>query len=100
MKEAVPDDPMELRCESVSGDTRFAIRCVIEEFAQIGFDADDLFRLFQNPMYPMLNGILRSEGERTIRAFIQEVLAECGMLKVKSEIVYTACEGDDDGQSA
>lgn len=98
MKQAEPDDPMELRCKSVPGDASFAIRCLIEEFAQIGFDDADLFRLFQDPLYPMLNAILKLEGETYIRALIREVHAECGTLKVKAEVIHTPCEGDDDGE--
>lgn len=91
MKKAEPDDPMELVCEHVPGETVFLARCIIEEFAQIGYGADDLFTLFKEPVYPMLNGILRTEGETFVRNLIGEVLDGCGTLRVKTKIV--GCSG-------
>ena len=82
MKEAEPDDPMQLVCETIPGDPAFLAGCVIEEFASIGYRAEDLFALFQEPIYPMLNAILRNEGEPSGRSLIGQVLADCGTLKV------------------
>ena len=82
MKEAEPDDPMQLVCEIIPGDTAFLARCVIEEFASIGYRAEDLLTLFREPIYPMLNAILRKEGEPFVRSLIGQVLAECGTLRV------------------
>ena len=87
MKEVESTDPMELVCERIPGDVDFLARCLIEEFAQIGYGADDLFMLFAEPMYPMLNGVLRTEGEAFVRNLINEVLDECGTLLVKTKVV-------------
>ena len=87
MKEAESGDPMELVCEHVPGETQFLARCVIEEFAQIGYGAEDLFTLFREPVYPMLNGILRTKGKAFVRKLIDEVLDERGTLRVKTKIV-------------
>lgn len=95
MKEAEANDPMELVCETIPGETAFLARCVIEEFALIGYGAEDLFTLFREPVYPMLNNILRKEGEAFVRSVIDEVLAGCGTLRVKTEIVRSECGGDD-----
>ena len=102
MKEAEVNDPMELVCETIPGDAgpgdaAFLARCVIEEFALIGYGAEDLFTLFRDPVYPMLNNILRKEGEAFVRNLIGQVLGEWGTLKVKTEIVHSECEceGDD-----
>ena len=94
MKEAEPTDPMELVCEIIPGDARFLAQCVIEEFALIGYGAEDLFTLFREPMYPMLNNILRKKGEAFVCNLINEVLVECGTLKVKTEIVHEHCRGE------
>ena len=95
MKEAEANDPMELVCEAIPGDPLFLAQCVIEEFALIGYGAEDLVTLFRQPVYPMLNNILRKEGEVFVRNLIDQVLGEWGTLKVKTEIVHSACEGDD-----
>jgi hypothetical protein len=92
MKELESDDPMELMCEQVPGETQFLMRCVVEEFAQIGYGAEDLFSLFREPVYPMLNRILQSEGEPFVRNFIEEVLNECGTLRTTTKAV--SCSGD------
>ena len=86
MKEMESDDPMELVRERIPGETRFLARCIVEEFAQIGYGAEDLFTLFREPVYPMLNGILRGEGETFVRNLIGEVLDQCGTLRVKTQI--------------
>ncbi len=93
MKEAEANDPMELVCETIPGETAFLARCVIEEFALIGYGAEDLFTLFREPVYPMLNNILRKEGEAFVCNLIGQVLVECGTLKVKTEIVPEHCLG-------
>ena len=87
MKEAEPNDPMELVFETIPGEAAFLAQCVIEEFASIGYGAEDLFTLFREPIYPMLNDILRKEGEPFVRGLIEQVLAEWGTLKVKTEII-------------
>ena len=89
MKEAEANDPMELVCETIPGDAAFLAQCVIEEFALIGYGAEDLFALFRQPVYPMLNNIFRKEGEAFVRNLIGQVLGEWGTLKVK-----THCRGD------
>ena len=95
MKEAEADDPMELVCEGVPGETEFLARCVIEEFAQIGRSSVELFELFSSPVYPMLNAVLRTKGKAFVRDLIHEVIAECGIFKVNAQIIHVGCEGDD-----
>ena len=82
MKEAEANDPMELVCETIPGEAAFLAQCVVEEFALIGYGAEDLFTLFREPVYPLMNNILRKEGEPFVRSLIERVLAECGTLKV------------------
>ena len=102
MKEPEPNDPMELVCERIPGDTGFLVRCLVEEFAQIGYGAEDLLTLFTEPVYPLLNGILRTEGETSVRALIEEVLAGCGTLRVKvqSGIAAAVCKEAANGEGS
>ena len=90
MKEADPNDPLELRCKTIPGDPVFLARCVIEEFASLGYEAADLFTLFREPVYPMLNDILAREGEARVRGLIEQVLIQHGRLKVITELAHTA----------
>ena len=93
MKEADPDDPLELVYKTIPGDPVFLARCIIEEFASIGYDAEDLFTLFREPVYPVLNGILAAEGEARVRGLVGQVLTQHGRLKVKTEFAPSGCGG-------
>jgi hypothetical protein len=95
VKPSESDDPMELRCDLLPGETAFLTRCLIEEFAQLGYHAEDLAKLFRDPIYPMLNGILKERGESFVQDLIDEVLGECGTLRTTTTVVHTACEGDE-----
>ncbi len=93
MKEAEQNDPMELVCKTIPGDPVFVARCVIEEFASLGYEAEDLFTLFREPVYPMLNSILAREGEAGVRSLIDQVLMQRGRLRVKTELVHSGRSG-------
>ena len=88
MKEADPDDPLELVYRTIPGDPVFLARCIIEEFASLGYEGEDLFTLFREPLYPMLNCILAEGGEARVRSLIDQVLMQRGRLRVKTEISY------------
>lgn len=78
-KSPEPDDPMELVAERVPGDEEYALRCLIEEYAAIGFDRDRILSLFRDEQYPMLHAEYRRRGERAAAVLVDEVLRECGV---------------------
>jgi hypothetical protein len=76
MKKAEPSNPLEFTGTEVAGELQFLARCLIEEYARLGYNADDLFLLFNQPSYQVTNQVLTSQGEPWVRRLIDEVLAE------------------------
>ena len=76
MKEFELDDPMELQAHAVEGEVRVLARCLIEEFAQLGYDRDGLLALFRDPNYRMMHMVLAAEGEEVVRGLIDQVMRE------------------------
>ncbi len=85
-KPAEATDPLLLNGVAVPGEVRQLARCMVEEFAQIGYRRDDLFALFQRTDYLMMNMILRSEGETYVRDLIDEVVAEVPVFTITSSV--------------
>ncbi len=80
---AAPEDPLELVAARVPGDGEYAVRCLIEEYAGIGFDRARILALFRRPEYPVLHALYRRRGEAAVAELVQEVLAECGVWRFR-----------------
>lgn len=81
-KEFEPDDPLELVPVAVpGGDPGLMATCIVEEFARLGLDEEEIFRLFQQPIY-QTHAFYRERGEAWVRALIRKVLARSGRLRV------------------
>ena len=80
-KEVEADDPMELQGIQFDGDPGYMIECVVEEYARIGWPAEDILGLFESPGYPVLRLLLESRGKEAIRRSIQKVVARCGIFR-------------------
>ncbi|HWP58606.1 MAG TPA: hypothetical protein VNL14_12015 [Candidatus Acidoferrales bacterium] len=80
-KEIEADDPMEL-IGVVLPATAEAMEemayAFAEEFAQMGYDADALLRLFRTPFYAGAHQAYRALGDEAIRKIIRECLAAWG----------------------
>jgi hypothetical protein len=50
------------------------LRCVVQEYAWLGCSADDILRLFQDPFYPALHGLLQYFGAEGVRARVTREL--------------------------
>jgi hypothetical protein len=75
------DDPMELMAEPVPGDPEVMLECLIDEFAWIGCDADELTAMFASPAYPVLNQLLGHFGVDGVRRRVEERLAQRGIVR-------------------
>lgn len=84
-KECEPDDPMELYAHAVSGDTALMLDQLIEEFARMGWDANRIESLFQDPFYQAMHGLKLKFGLETIRERIAAVIDRHGVLRVSGE---------------
>jgi hypothetical protein len=89
------DDPMEVVAEPVAGgDPAFMLRCVLEEYAWLGWDADQLLMLFRSPEYPVLNQLLAHFGEAAVRQQIDELLGGTGGAFYRTTVVEAEPDPD------
>jgi hypothetical protein len=72
------DDPMEFTGVSLPAlsaeEEDEMVRCVIEEYCWIGFDEQQLWRLFVNPFYQATHYFFKQRGEEHVRRLIEQVL--------------------------
>ena len=88
-RELLADDPMELMANIVSGDPALMLRCMIDEYVWMGWDADELFGLFRSPEYPALRSLLDHFGEARVRAEIEEMLQGMAGVRVTAIVDET-----------
>ncbi|HLN28857.1 MAG TPA: hypothetical protein VK395_14015 [Gemmataceae bacterium] len=82
-----PEDPMTLHATAVPGDPEVMLRCLVQEFAWMGWDAEQIVPLFRDPFYPALNSLWCVHGEAGIRQRVQEALRQCAVLNVTATVV-------------
>ena len=80
------DDPMELYATPVSGDPDAMLRCFVQEYAWMGWDAEQILGLFHDPCYPALNGLLYAYGPSAIRSRITSILAQTGVFRFEGYV--------------
>jgi hypothetical protein len=90
-----PEDPLELVATPVQGDPDFMLQCLVEEFAWMGWGADELMALFRSPEYPVLNQLLQHYGEGKIRERVEGLLGRSGALRFRA-VVDDEPEPDED----
>ncbi len=83
---AEPEDPMTLHATPVAGDPEVMLRCVVQEYAWMGWDAERIVSLFRDPFYPALNSLLQFYGEAGIRERIATVLSRSGVLRFEESV--------------
>jgi hypothetical protein len=96
-REVEPDDPMELVANPVQGDPEVMLQCLVQEFAWMGWDADQLLQLFHSPEYPVLNQLLAHYGPEQVRRRVESLLAETGVFRFQAR-VEEAPELDEDDE--
>jgi hypothetical protein len=83
-RELLPDDPMEMTGIEIPGDTSLMLRLLVEEYARIGWGLDEIMGLARNSNYQAFHGLLQLYGEEQLCARVKEVLARCGVMRVKT----------------
>ena len=92
-KQAEPSDPMALVGTRVSGGNIDALlRCFIEEYAAMGFGAQEILAFFRQPQYASIHPAYLRLGEEAVQATIAAVLGECGVFRVKTRQAESAAE--------
>jgi hypothetical protein len=94
-REVEADDPMELVAEPVPGDPDVMLACLVQEFAGLGWDADQLLALFRHPAYPVLNHLLAHYGEAEVRRRVADLLAQSGVFRVRETVADPDPEDDE-----
>jgi hypothetical protein len=87
---AEPGDPMELIASPVHGDPDVMVECIVQEFAWMGWDSEQLLALFRSPGYPVLNQLMKLYGEENIRRRIESALDRVGSIRFSETIVEDA----------
>ena len=82
-RELLPDDPLEMQALEIPGDPELMLRMLVEEYARLGWGVDDLIRLSRDPNYFAFNGLWQQFGEEELRRRFEQVIARCGVMRVK-----------------
>jgi hypothetical protein len=83
-REMLPDDPLEMQAFEVAGDPELMLRILVEEYARIGWGLEAIVRLARDPNYTAFYGLLQALGEESLRQRVSNVLARCGVMRVKA----------------
>jgi hypothetical protein len=94
-REAAPEDPMELMAQPVVGDPAVMLECILQEFAWMGWNTQELLGLFQHPGYPLLCELREFYGDEEIRRQVAGLVARWGVLRFRETIAEPE-EDDED----
>lgn len=83
-REILPDDPMEMHGFEIPGDPELMLRLLIEEYARIGWGVEEIMQLSRDPNYTAFYGLWRSLGDSEYRQRVSNILARCGVVRVKT----------------
>jgi len=84
-REILPDDPMEMQAFEVQGDPDLMLRLLVEEYARIGRDTEEILQLARSENYPAFHGLYRLYGETVVRERIAQTLTRCGVTRVRQQ---------------
>lgn len=90
-RDAETDDPLELVATPVAGDPAVMLECILQEFAWMGWDAEQLLGLFYHPGYPVLGELRAHYGDDEIQRQVEALIARWGVLQFRE----TIAEDDD-----
>ncbi|MAG63611.1 hypothetical protein CMO84_08825 [Candidatus Woesearchaeota archaeon] len=81
-KQADAKDPMRLEGAWVEGDPRAMLEGMVEEYARMGMDCEQIHSLFDDPNYRATHGLLVALGAEEVHKRVDEVLARNGVWRV------------------
>ncbi len=77
------------------GDPEVMAACLVEEYARMGMDEQEILGLFQQPVY-QTHALYRERGEVWVRDLIRDVLRRTGRMRVSlTEFHHIEVDGDD-----
>ena len=80
------DDPMLLNAQQIDGDPEVMLTCLVEEFARMGSSSEEILAMFDNPFFQATAGLKQLYGEEGVRMRVQDVLARCGVLRIRARV--------------
>lgn len=87
-RDATTDDPLELMAEPVpGGDPLAMLECILQEFAWLGYSADQLTALFHHPGYPVLSQLREHLGDEAVKRCVDDLTSRWGVLRFRETIV-------------
>jgi hypothetical protein len=84
-----PEDPYTLHATSAAGDPEVMLLCLVQEYAWMGWDAEQILGLFRDPSYPALNQLWDYYGEAAVRERVAGLVRETGVFRFHG----TVCDG-------
>jgi hypothetical protein len=81
------NDPFSLHATAVSGDPEVMLECLVQEYAWMGWDTEQVVGLFHDPGYPALNALLEHFGEEDVRRRVEVVLKRMGVFRVSGTVL-------------
>jgi len=86
-REVTTDDPLELHATPMPGDPAVMLACLVQEFARLGYGADEIVALFRDPGYPALGALLDLYGERGLRDRVEDLVRRTGVLRFSGHVI-------------
>jgi hypothetical protein len=90
---AEPDDPYTLHATPAPGDPEALLRCLVQEYAGMGWGREEILELFRSPFFPALHGLLRAYSEAGVRERVAAVLGRTGTLRFRAVVARGAGSG-------
>jgi hypothetical protein len=84
---AEPDDPLELMAAPVVGDPAEMLEGLLQEFAWLGYSAEQLWSMFSHPGYPLLCALRAHFGDEEVRRRVAALAASWGQLQFRETLV-------------
>src|SRR6516225_3407479 len=78
---AEPDDPLTLHATAVAGDPEVMLQCLVQEYAWMGWNVEEILGLFRDPFYPALHGLLSLYGEAGLRDRLVASIRQTGIMR-------------------
>ena len=79
------EDPLSLHAISLEGDPELMLHCVVQEYAWMGCDGEEILRLFRDPSYPALHALWKHFGETFIRDRISQIVGRAPLFRVATK---------------
>ena len=98
-----PEDPLMMTGDCPEGDPEFMLTSIVEEYARMGWGAEHIVSLFDNPFFQATNGLKKLFGEAETRRRIHETVQRCGVFHISTKCapptekppcaLHSACSG-------